>query len=225
MKKFILLTSKSWHKDLFDSLKLRANEDWSIITSKDDFILSKVKDINPSKIFIPHWSHIIPSNIFEKFECIVFHMTDLPYGRGGSPLQNLIVRGHQDTMISAIHIDQGVDTGNIYLKKPLSLEGSAKDIFERATLVIQKMIVEILSIDITPVPQKGVATIFKRRSSKDGCMNELKEIEEVYDYIRMLDAEGYPPAFIETDSLKIDFFDSKSINETQITANVRITKK
>ena len=225
MKKFILLTSKSWHNDLFDSLKLRANEDWSIITSKDDFILSKVKDINPSKIFIPHWSHIIPSNIFEKFECIVFHMTDLPYGRGGSPLQNLIVRGHQDTVISAIHIDQGVDTGNIYLKKPLSLEGSAKDIFERATLVIQKMIVEILSIDITPVPQKGVATIFKRRSSKDGCMNELKEIEEVYDYIRMLDAEGYPPAYIETDSLKIDFFDSKLINETQITANVRITKK
>jgi len=225
VKKFILLTSKSWHNDLFDSLKLRANEDWSIITSKDDFILSKVKDINPSKIFIPHWSHIIPSNIFEKFECIVFHMTDLPYGRGGSPLQNLIVRGHQDTVISAIHIDQGVDTGNIYLKKPLSLEGSAKDIFERATLVIQKMIVEILSIDITPVPQKGVATIFKRRSSKDGCMNELKEIEEVYDYIRMLDAEGYPPAYIETDSLKIDFFDSKLINETQITANVRITKK
>ena len=225
MKKFILLTSKSWHKDLFNFLKLRANEDWSIITSKDDFIFSKIKDLNPNKIFIPHWSHIIPSNIFEKFECIVFHMTDLPYGRGGSPLQNLIVCGHQDTMISAIQIDQGVDTGNIYLKKPLSLKGSAKDIFERATVVIQKMILEILSSDINPVPQKGVATIFKRRSAKDGYMNELKEIEEVYDYIRMLDAEGYPPAFIETDSFKIDFFDSKLINETQITANVRITKK
>ena len=225
MKKFILLTSKSWHKDLFNFLKLRENEDWSIITSKDDFVFSKIKDLNPNKIFIPHWSHIIPSNIFEKFECIVFHMTDLPYGRGGSPLQNLIVRGHQDTMISAIQIDQGVDTGNIYLKKPLSLKGSAKDIFERATVVIQKMILEILSSDINPVPQKGVATIFKRRSAKDGCMNELKEIEEVYDYIRMLDAEGYPPAFIETDSFKIDFFDSKLINETQITANVRITKK
>ena len=225
MKKLILLTSKSWHKDLFNFLKLRENEDWSIITSKDDFVFSKIKDLNPNKIFIPHWSHIIPSNIFEKFECIVFHMTDLPYGRGGSPLQNLIVRGHQDTMISAIQIDQGVDTGNIYLKKPLSLKGSAKDIFERATVVIQKMILEILSSDINPVPQKGVATIFKRRSAKDGCMNELKEIEEVYDYIRMLDAEGYPPAFIETDSFKIDFFDSKLINETQITANVRITKK
>ena len=225
MKKFILLTSKSWHKDLFNFLKLRENEDWSIITSKDDFVFSKIKDLNPNKIFIPHWSHIIPSNIFEKFECIVFHMTDLPYGRGGSPLQNLIVRGHQDTMISAIQIDQGVDTGNIYLKKPLSLKGSAKDIFERATVVIQKMILEILSSDIKPFPQKGVATIFKRRSAKDGCMNQLKEIEEVYDYIRMLDAEGYPPAFIETDSFKIDFFDSKLINETQITANVRITKK
>jgi len=36
---------------------------------------------------------IILKEIFENYEIILFHMTDLPYGRGGSPLQNLIVRG------------------------------------------------------------------------------------------------------------------------------------
>ena len=225
MKKYILLTSKSWHKILHDFLKLRENEDWLLITKTEEFNFSNIKNFNPDKIFIPHWSHIIPSEIHEKFECIVFHMTDLPYGRGGSPLQNLIIRGHKDTMISAIQIDEGIDTGDIYLKKPLSLGGTAKEIFERATSVIQEMILEIINNNINPIPQKGTATLFARRSAKDGCMNELKEIKEVYDYIRMLDAEGYPPAFIETSSFKIDFFNSKLIDENNILANVKITKK
>ena len=30
--------------------------------------------------------------IHENYKCIIFHMTDLPFGRGGSPLQNLISR-------------------------------------------------------------------------------------------------------------------------------------
>ena len=44
-------------------------------------------------------------------------MTDLPFGRGGSPLQNLIVRGFEETMTSAIKVTKGIDTGDIYLKE------------------------------------------------------------------------------------------------------------
>lgn len=44
-------------------------------------------------------------------------MTDLPYGRGGSPLQNLIVRNHYKTKISEIRVKKEIDSGPIYLKK------------------------------------------------------------------------------------------------------------
>ena len=47
-------------------------------------------------------------------------MTDLPFGRGGSPLQNLIVRGYKSTKLTAIKVQSGIDTGDIYLKKPFS---------------------------------------------------------------------------------------------------------
>ena len=70
-------------------------------------------------------------------------MTDLPYGRGGSPLQNLIVRGHSETKISALKVEKKLDTGDIYLKKNLSLEGSAQKIFQRANTSIIDMIKEI----------------------------------------------------------------------------------
>lgn len=225
MRNFVLLSNKSWYDQLYLSLVKRPDENWCRISDKKDFTVSKLKEFNTHCVFIPHWSHIIPAEIFENFECIVFHMTDLPYGRGGSPLQNLIVRGHEETMISALRVNQGIDTGPIYLKKPLSLQGTAQEIFERASLVIGKMIPEIIDEEINPVPQVGEPVLFKRRKPYDGQMNTLSQLSDVYDYIRMLDAEGYPPAYIETESLKIEFFGADNSNETEVKANVRITKK
>jgi len=53
----------------------------TIITNKDELTFEKVKLINPEYILFPHWSWIIPKEIFENFTCVVFHMTDLPFGR------------------------------------------------------------------------------------------------------------------------------------------------
>ena len=103
-----------------------------LINQKSNFNSKYLNDFNIEKIFIPHWSYIIDEDIFEKYECIVFHMTDLPFGRGGSPLQNLIVRKMYNTKVSAIKVQKGIDTGDIYLKEDLNLEGSATEIFKRA---------------------------------------------------------------------------------------------
>ena len=48
-------------------------------------------------------------------------MTDLPYGRGGSPLQNLIVRGHKETKISAIKVVKELDAGPVLSSLELML--------------------------------------------------------------------------------------------------------
>ena len=228
MDLYIILSEKQWHNELFVNLqrKYESHVKWIWIDNKNDFTICKLNELNPSKIFIPHWSYIIDKAIYEKYECIVFHMTDLPYGRGGSPLQNLIVKGHKETKISAIKIDEGIDTGAVYLKEPLSLDGTAKEIFKRATPIIQKMIERIIDERIEPKPQEGDAVVFKRRKKSEGNIFELQEIEKIYDYIRMLDCEGYPNAFIETENFKIDFSNAKFNNEQAIIkANVRIYKK
>lgn len=225
MKTYVLLSEKKWHQVMFDALSSRPNEYWLHISTLADFSLGLMEEIYPDKIFIPHWSYIIPAEIFENFECIVFHMTDLPYGRGGSPLQNLIVRGHKSTMISALRVNEGIDTGHIYLKKPLDLSGTANDIFERSVPIIESMINEILDKNLTPIPQKGNPTLFKRRKPEDGNLDELSELKDVYDYIRMLDAPGYPRAFLETKYFKIEFSNANFSDNKQIKADVRIIKK
>ena len=52
-----------------------------------------------------------------------FIWTDLPYGRGGTPLQNLILRGHQNTKLSAFKLVDEMDAGPIYLKADLFFRG------------------------------------------------------------------------------------------------------
>ena len=84
------------------------------ITDNLKFKLDEIRRINPEYIFFPHWSYIIPKEIFSNYQCIVFHMTDLPYGRGGSPLQNLILAGKKKTKISAIDVVEEIDAGDIF---------------------------------------------------------------------------------------------------------------
>ena len=224
MKKYILLTGKSCHQEMFENLLQRKEESWKLISNKEEFNIDTINNYNPEKIFIPHWSHIIPSEIWSKYECIVFHMTDLPYGRGGSPLQNLILSGYSSTILSALKVEEGIDEGSIYIKKPLSLEGAAIDIFKRASDVIYTMILEIIKDKIIPNPQIGEPIFFKRRTPKQSSIEQLGSIKQIYDFIRMLDCEGYPNAFLETINFKFEFFNA-SLNNDEILANVRIFKK
>lgn len=224
LETYILLSEKKWHDSLFDELKQTLPANWIRISNKSEFNSQHLTLLQPKKIFIPHWSYIIPEDIFLSWECIVFHMTDLPYGRGGSPLQNLIVEGKTDTMISAIKVEQGIDTGDVYLKSPLSLQGTAEDIFKRASGIIGQMINDIINLKLQPQKQKGDVIPFKRRSPEDGNLNNLSELIKIYDYIRMLDCEGYPNAFVETDNFKFEFTNA-NLSEDFIDAHVRITKK
>ena len=224
--RFILLTEKTWHLEMFSNLvNYFPNFSWFLINSKTDFNVEKIKEIEPKKIFIPHWSYIIPKQIYSNYECIVFHMTDLPFGRGGSPLQNLIVRGISKTKISALKVSEGLDSGDIYLKKKMTLDGSATDIFLRSNGIIEKMIINILKKNITPIPQVGIETVFKRRKIHESNIGELKELSKVYDYIRMLDAEGYPNAYTENKFLRFEFFNANFDDKNQIIAKVKIKLK
>jgi methionyl-tRNA formyltransferase len=152
-------------------------------------------------------------------------MTDLPYGRGGSPLQNLIVLGKEKTKISALKVVKELDAGPIYLKKDLNLDGTAEEIFIRANSIIKLMIIEILEKNLEPKEQKGNVVHFKRRKPKDSNLVDLNELKDIYDHIRMLDADGYPKAFMENDYFKFEFSNASLKKGEEIKAEIKIIKK
>lgn len=222
----ILLSEKSWHDNLFDKLKNnKVNGEWIRIRNKSQFTEEKLNNLKIDKVFIPHWSYHISEKIFKKYECILFHITDLPFGRGGSPLQNLIKLGKKETKISAFRVDHGTDTGPIYIKKELKLDGTARSIFESASEIIYEMILEIIESNIQPKEQIGEPYYFKRRVPSQSKICGIDKLSDFYDHIRMLDCDGYPKAYFELDDFKIEFENAKIINNLEIKANVRIFKK
>ena len=224
--KYIIATIKSWniertHKFIDDNPELEIK----LITSKDELTYCKIAEFNPKSIFFPHWSWIIPDDIYNNFECVVFHMTDLPFGRGGSPLQNLIARGIYKTKISALRVVKRLDAGPIYIKRELDLQGSATEIFKLfSKIVFGDMIPTIIRDNPTTTPQKGKAITFVRRTPEESNIAHLGNITSVYDYIRMLDAEGYPRAFIETPKLKIEFSGAK-LKDDHVLVQAKIRAK
>lgn len=227
--RIIIATIKSWNIERAYALQeqYQGIHDIVVYTKKEELTVDNISDFKPDIIFLPHWSYLIPNEITDHWECVVFHMTDLPYGRGGSPLQNLIVRGHKETKISAIRVTEKVDGGPVYMKRPLSLAGSAQEIFVRCSDVIfHEMIPCFLTEKLTPVPQEGEPVIFKRRKPEDGRITPDMESDKIYDYIRMLDAEGYPRAYMEFGDYRLEFEQAQLSKDGQeFTAKVLFRRK
>lgn len=225
--KVLIATLKSWNieyaKQLQESYK--GMHQVKVITDRKDLNKIDIDLFQPDYIFFPHWSYFIPNDIYDNYECVVFHMTDLPFGRGGSPLQNLISKGYETTKISAIKVVEELDAGPIYMKEPLELLGSAEEIFRKASKIIYEvMIPKFLNEKIYALPQEGTPVIFKRRTSVESEIKKDFDEKKIYDYIRMLDAEGYPKAFLEYGDYRLEF--SKAVlGDNEVYANVVFRRK
>jgi len=212
MVNIIIATIKSWNIANAEAFRRRHRNRYRVflITDKKDFTRKSIQKINPRYIFFPHWSWVISDEICKNFECVVFHMTDVPFGRGGSPLQNLVKRGIRKTKISALKVERRLDAGPVYLKRSLSLHGSAEDIYRRASqIVFSDMIPHLLKYKPMPHPQQGKVVIFERLRPEESNIPANIDLEGIYDYIRMLDAEGYPHAFLEVQRLRLESKDTK----------------
>lgn len=207
--KILIATTKSWNIDNAKRFKSRHERiaDTEFVTNKEG-LLKTAREWRPDYIFLPHWSWRIPKEIHEDYKCIGFHMTDLPFGRGGSPLQNLIEMGVQTTKITAFEITEEMDAGGIYMQLPLFIGcGNAEQILRNMSdTIFNTMIPSILIDKKKPEPQKGEVVEFRRRTPEQSNMEkENVGFSFVYDFIRMLDGEGYPPAFIYVNGMKIEF--------------------
>ncbi len=221
-KTYIVAGAKPWNHRVFLDIVSHYPGKWIFYSTKEQLKLDLLASLTPRYIFFLHWSWIVPDEIIEKYECVCFHMTDVPYGRGGSPLQNLIIQGHRQTKLTALRMVRELDAGPVYLKRDLCLEGNAEEIYIRATYLSAAMIKNIIQTELVAVPQSGDAVVFKRRNPAQSAIPSFESVSQLHDFIRMLDAEGYPRAFIECNGYRYEF-SRANLYDGRIEANVKIT--
>ena len=218
--KIVICNSKNW-------FNLDANNESSfsinIIKHKKDLTKDFLDSISPDYIFFVHWSFIVPSEIYSNFECIVFHTAPLPYGRGGTPIQNLILERFKTAPVCALRMIGELDSGPIYEKREISLDGSLSDIFSRLNYAINILIRNISRGNIVPSEQVGKPHVFKKLTKENNELPSNISLLQLYDRIRMLDHEDYPNPFLISGDLKFEFFNAEP-DDDAITVKCRISK-
>ena len=71
------------------------------------------------------------------------------------PLQNLILKGHRRTKVTALRMIEDFDAGPVYKQEELSLEGNAEEVYIRASYLSAEMIKRIIEEHPQPTPQVG----------------------------------------------------------------------
>lgn len=226
-KNYLVLGCKPWNRRLFDDVISLLPGGWHYVGAPEELSLSLVEEMSPRYVFFLHWSWKVPDEMVERYECVCFHMTDVPFGRGGSPLQNLITRGMDETKLSALRMSHEFDAGPVYMRESLSLKGGAEEIYLRAGRLSATMIERIIRLEPKPVPQRGEVVNFKRRKPEESELGGSKakpaSLEELFDFIRMLDAEGYPHAFLRHSGFCFEF-SRAALYDGRIVADVKITR-
>lgn len=205
---YLFCAHRSWALELYTKLN-KKHKNMILLDNPKKLKLNYIKKINPKLIFFPDWSWIIPNEIVQKYQCICFHESNLPKFRGGSPIQNQIIRGIKNTKTSSFIMNEKLDAGDILLQKDLSLEGSLDDIFSRMISNDYFLINKIINGKFKKQKQTGKITTYKRRKPKESELVSLDFSKKyLYDFIRML-ADPYPNAFIKIGKKKIIFKDIK----------------
>ena len=201
---YVFCAYREYSLEIYKKLKKRY-KNFFLIKEPKKLTLKNIQKINPKYIFFPDWSWIVPDEIINNFQCVCFHESNLPKFRGGSPIQNQIIRGIKKTKTTAFLMSKGIDTGDIILQKDLSLEGSLEDIFSEMKKNDYEMITKIIQGKFKRKKQTGKPTNYKRRKPEESELKNLDYSKEyLYNFIRML-SDPYPNAFLKIGKRKIIF--------------------
>ncbi len=222
MNNYVVAASKDWFERHPKSTEYK---DLSIyyIDNKEELSHPILSQIKPRYIFFPHWNWKVNKSIYESYECIAFHVAPLPYGRGGSPIQNLIIRGFKKAPLCSLKMNETIDGGPIYQKEDISLKGNIDQIYSRIAISIEQMIINICRNNPSPVIQDGDPLYFKRLTYKDNELDCSLSLAEIYDRIRMVDGKDYRSCYLYFGEYKIEFKEADIRNE-KISAKVIISK-
>jgi methionyl-tRNA formyltransferase len=220
---YVVAGSRPWNRRTFEDRIRPLPGDWRFVTTPEELEVAVSGDGEVRAVFFLHWSHKVPEELLDQVVCVNFHMTDVPFGRGGSPLQNLVASGHQHTMLTALQMTAGFDAGPVFAKRELCLRGTAEEVYIRAGDLSAEMIAAFVDEWPEAVPQAGDVTVFRRRTPADSRIPEAPDLDRLHDFIRMLDADGYPAAFLEYGGLRFEFRRSARY-DGRLEADVRVTR-
>ena len=133
---------------------------------------------------------------------IVIHESQLPEGKGWSPLTWQILEGKNEIPINLLEAEEKVDSGVIYLRDKIKLNGTEliDEIREKQAICSLNLSIKFVknypSITDSGIKQKGKSSYYRRRSPKDSELKINETISNQFNLLRVVDNKKYPAYFV-----------------------------
>lgn len=155
-------------------------------TLRNGEALEIIKGINPELIVVVAYGKILPKEIldFPKYGCINIHASLLPVLRGAAPIQWSVINGLEETGITSMYMDVGLDTGDILCtaKVKIGENETSEQLWDRLSLLAPDVLEETLA------------------KLKAGTLERIKQDDSLSTYAPLLSKELSPVDWSKTAS-------------------------
>ena len=188
---------------------------------KDPHAIEQVRALTPDVIVVMAYGQILPRAVLEipKIACLNLHASLLPRWRGAAPIQAAIAAGDQQTGITVMYMDEGLDTGDILLQRKLDIlsTDTGGSLHRCLAQIAPEALVEslrLLTAKSAPrIPQdKSQATYAPKLKRDDGRIDWSEPAEVIERKIRAFNP--WPGAFIKLGDRNLKVFSASLVNRS-----------
>ena len=169
---------------------------------RDEEFVDTLRAYNPDVMVVVAFGQIIPLSILKmpKYGCVNIHGSLLPKYRGAAPIQWAVLDGEKETGITTILMDEGIDTGDILLKKTIKIDTdeTSGSLFDKLMALGAETILETLDElekgNLTPTKQGESPTAYAKMLTKAmGLIDFTRSAKELDCFVRGMDP--WPSAY------------------------------
>lgn len=178
--------------------------------------VSEIKAFGADVLVTCAYGQILTQELLDCFPAGVYniHASLLPKYRGASPIQWSVLNGEEETGVTIMQTDAGLDTGDILLQKRIAVnENTAEELAARLSVLGGEAILEALSHlnELPRTPQNGAeATVVKKISKQDAKIDFSKPAFQVANLIRGMNPAPVAYAFLGEQT--VNFYRAKAVD-------------
>lgn len=180
------------------------------VRNNTEFI-DELKKINPDVICVVAYGKILPKEILEiaKYGCINVHGSLLPQYRGAAPIQWAVLNGDKTTGITTMYMDEGMDTGDIILKREVEIgeNETTGELWDKLSKIGGELLIETLkNIENGTAPREKQGEDFTMAPMLNKDMAKInwedKNVNEIKNLVRGLNPIMGAYSFIDNKKVK-----------------------
>lgn len=171
---------------------------------KDSSAIEQIKSWSSDVIVVMAYGQILPLGVLDapRLACVNLHASLLPRWRGAAPIQAAIAAGDSHTGVTLMHVDEGLDTGDIILDEPIEISNSdtGTTLHDRLAQLAPRVLFKALPLlesgKAPRVPQDATkATYAPKLNRQSGRIDWSEPAEVIERKIRAFNP--WPGAFAE----------------------------